>query len=82
VNIRILAGVVLLVPALATAQQILEKKEKAAEKAAKPAAKPAAGKPIVTVNGVVVPQARADFLMQQQAQRGAPDNEQMRGAVR
>jgi len=88
VNIRILAGAVLLVPALATAQQILEKKEKAAEKAeksekaAKPAAKPAAGKPIATVNGVAVPQARADFLMQQQAQRGAPDNEQMRGAVR
>jgi peptidyl-prolyl cis-trans isomerase C len=86
VNIRILAGAVLLLPALATAQQILEKKEKApekaAEKAAKPAAKPAAGKPIATVNGVAVPQARADFLMQQQAQRGAPDNEQMRGAVR
>ena len=85
-NIRILAGAVLLLPALATAQQILEKKEKApekaAEKAAKPAAKPAAGKPIATVNGVAVPQARADFLMQQQAQRGAPDTEQMRGAVR
>jgi peptidyl-prolyl cis-trans isomerase C len=80
--------VALLVPALAMAQQILEKKEKAAEKAeksekaAKPATKPAAGKPIATVNGVVVPQARADFLMQQQAQRGAPDTEQMRGAVR
>jgi peptidyl-prolyl cis-trans isomerase C len=82
VNIRILAGAVLLIPTLATAQQVLEKKEKAPEKAAKPAAKPAAGKPIATVNGVVVPQARADFLMQQQAQRGAPDNEQMRGAVR
>jgi peptidyl-prolyl cis-trans isomerase C len=82
VNIRILAGAVLLVPALATAQQVLEKKEKAPEKAAKPAAKPAAGKPIATVNGVAVPQARADFLMQQQAQRGAPDTEQMRGAVR
>jgi peptidyl-prolyl cis-trans isomerase C len=82
VNIRILAGAMLLVPALAMAQQVLEKKEKAPEKAAKPAAKPAAGKPIATVNGVVVPQARADFLMQQQAQRGAPDNEQMRGAVR
>jgi peptidyl-prolyl cis-trans isomerase C len=82
VNIRILAGAVLLVPALATAQQVLEKKEKTPEKAAKPAAKPAAGKPIATVNGVVVPQARADFLMQQQAQRGAPDTEQMRGAVR
>jgi peptidyl-prolyl cis-trans isomerase C len=82
VNIRIFAGAVLLVPALAMAQQVLEKKEKAPEKAAKPAAKPAAGKPIATVNGVVVPQARADFLMQQQAQRGAPDTEQMRGAVR
>jgi peptidyl-prolyl cis-trans isomerase C len=82
VNIRILAGAMLLVPALAMAQQVLEKKEKAPEKAAKPAAKLAAGKPIATVNGVVVPQARADFLMQQQAQRGAPDTEQMRGAVR
>jgi peptidyl-prolyl cis-trans isomerase C len=82
VNIRIFAGAVLLVPALAMAQQVLEKKEKAPEKAAKPAAKPAAVKPIATVNGVVVPQARADFLMQQQAQRGAPDTEQMRGAVR
>ena len=81
-NIRIFAGAVLLVPALAMAQQVLEKKEKAPEKAAKPAAKPAAGKPIATVNGVIVPQARADFLMQQQAQRGAPDTEQMRGAVR
>lgn len=81
-NIRILAGAVLLVPALAMAQQVLEKNEKAPEKAAKPAAKPAAGKPIATVNGVVVPQARADFLMQQQAQRGAPDTEQMRSAVR
>ena len=81
-NIRILAGAVLLVPALALGQQVLEKKEKAPAKAAKPAAKPAAGKPIATVNGVAVPQARADFLMQQQAQRGAPDTEQMRGAVR
>jgi peptidyl-prolyl cis-trans isomerase C len=85
VNIRILVAALLLVPALATAQQILEKKEKAAEKAekAKPAAKPAAkGGNIATVNGVAVPQARAEFMMQQQAQRGAPDNEQMRNAVR
>lgn len=48
----------------------------------KPAAKPAAAKPIATVNGVAVPQARADFLLQQQLQRGAQDNEQMRGMVR
>ena len=48
----------------------------------KPAAKPAAAKPVATVNGVPVPQARADFLLQQQLQRGAQDNEQMRGMVR
>ena len=78
-NIRILVAALLLVPALAGAQQVLEKKEKAAKPAAKPAAK---GGNIATVNGVAVPQARADFMMQQQAQRGAPDNEQMRKAVR
>jgi peptidyl-prolyl cis-trans isomerase C len=83
VNIRIILTVALLAPALATAQQVLEKKEKAAEKAAKPAARPAAkGGNIATVNGVAVPAARAEFMMQQQAQRGAPDNEQMRKAVR
>ncbi|HEX6155083.1 MAG TPA: peptidylprolyl isomerase [Burkholderiales bacterium] len=72
----------LLAPALATAQQVLEeKKQKPAAKAAP--AKPAArGGNIATVNGVAVPQARADIIMQQQQQRGAPDNEQMRAAVR
>ena len=78
-NIRILVAALLLLPALAGAQQVLDKKEKAAKPAAKPAAK---GGNIATVNGVAVPQARADFMMQQQAQRGAPDNEQMRSAVR
>jgi peptidyl-prolyl cis-trans isomerase C len=63
----------LAVPALAIAQ-VPEKK------AAKP--KPAAAKPIATVNGVAVPQTRADFLMQQQQQRGAQDTEQMRNMVR
>jgi peptidyl-prolyl cis-trans isomerase C len=71
VKTRILAAA-LLVPALALAQ-VPEKKK---------AAKPAAGKPIATVNGVPVPQARADFLMQQQLQRGGADTEQMRGMVR
>jgi len=86
-----LAAAVLLIPGLATAQQILEEKKpeekKQEEKKAKPAAKAAPAKPaakgaVATVNGVAVPQARADFLMQQQQQRGAPDNEQMRSAVR
>jgi peptidyl-prolyl cis-trans isomerase C len=79
VNIRILIAALLLAPGLSMAQQVLEKKEKAAKPAAKPAAR---GGTVVTVNGVAVPQARADFVMQQQAQRGAPDNEQMRHAVR
>ena len=87
---RILLAAALLVPALAMAQQILEEK-KPEEKKSKPAAKAAPAKPaagaakggtIATVNGVAVPQGRADFLMQQQQQRGAPDNEQMRNAVR
>ena len=81
-NTRILLAAALLAPALATAQQVLEeKKQKPAAKAAP--AKPAArGGNIATVNGVAVPQARADIIMQQQQQRGAPDNEQMRAAVR
>ena len=81
-NTRILLAAALLAPALATAQQVLEeKKQKPAAKAApaKPAAK---GGNVATVNGVAVPQARADIIMQQQQQRGAPDNEQMRAAVR
>jgi peptidyl-prolyl cis-trans isomerase C len=34
------------------------------------------------VNGVALPQSRADYLMQQQLQRGGADTEQMRGMVR
>jgi peptidyl-prolyl cis-trans isomerase C len=82
VNLRILALAVLAGPALALAQAPLptkEKSDKPAAKAAKPAAKPGA---IATVNGVAVPQARADALMQQQIQRGAADSEQLRGMVR
>jgi len=60
----------LVVPALALAQG-------AEKKAAKP--KPAA---IATVNGVPVPQARAELMLMQQQARGAPDSEQLRGMVR
>ncbi|HYD55711.1 MAG TPA: peptidylprolyl isomerase [Burkholderiales bacterium] len=53
----------------------------AAKKA--PAKKPAAsGGSVATVNGVPVPRARLDAMVQQQQARGAPDNEQMRAAVR
>ena len=54
----------------------------AAKAAAKGAAKPPAGEAIARVNGVPIPKARADAMMQQQAARGAPDNEQTRGAVK
>jgi peptidyl-prolyl cis-trans isomerase C len=49
---------------------------------AKPAAKPAATGPVATVNGAAIPRARLDYLMRQQLQRGAPDNEQTRAVVR
>jgi peptidyl-prolyl cis-trans isomerase C len=79
VNLRILTVALLASPALAFAQAPLPGKDKPAAKApAKPAAKPA----IATVNGVPVPQSRADLLMQQQLQRGGADTEQMRGMVR
>jgi peptidyl-prolyl cis-trans isomerase C len=78
VNIRILAVSVLLLPAAAAAQ--LPGKEEKAEK--KAAAKPSASRPIATVNGVPVPQSRADWMMQQQVQRGGADTEQLRGMVR
>jgi peptidyl-prolyl cis-trans isomerase C len=53
----------------------------AQQPAAKPQAKPAAG-PVATVNGAAIPQARMEYLMRQQMQRGAPDNEQTRAMVR
>ena len=52
-----------------------------AKPAAKAAAKPAAG-PVATVNGTAIPRARLDFVLRQQAARGAPDNEQTRAAAR
>jgi peptidyl-prolyl cis-trans isomerase C len=85
VKLRIWLASALLVPALAMAQNVLEeKKQQKPAPAAKAApAKPAAkGGAVATVNGVAVPQARADLLVQEQMQRGQPDNEQLRGAVR
>jgi len=49
---------------------------------AKPAAKPTAAGPVATVNGTAIPQARLEYLMRQQLQRGAPDNAQTRAVVR
>jgi peptidyl-prolyl cis-trans isomerase C len=46
----------------------------------KPAA-PAAG-PVAKVNGVAIPRARLEYMLDQQKQRGAQDSEQMRAMVR
>ena len=73
-KIRILATLLAAAPALALAQS-------AAKDTTKPAA--AAGKEAVaTVNGVAVPRSRLEFMLQQQAARGAPANDQTRAAVR
>ena len=79
------AAVLLAAPALA--QLPLPTKDEPAKKEAakKEAAKsqPAAqGTNIAKVNGVAVPRARQDLLMQQQGARGMPDNEQTRALVR
>ena len=77
----------LLVAAPALAQPALPTKDPAKEQAKKEASKPkpaaaAQGDPIAKVNGVAVPKARADVLMQQQGARGMPDNDQTRALVR
>jgi peptidyl-prolyl cis-trans isomerase C len=84
VKLNVLLVAAALIPSLAFAQQTplpTKDEKKAPEK--KAAAKPAArGGAVATVNGVAVPQSRADVLVQQQAQRGAPDNDQLRAMVR
>ena len=68
--------------ALALPAQAQDTTAKPAPKAAgTAAAKPAAG-PVATVNGTAIARARLDFVLRQQAARGAPDNEQTRAAAR
>jgi len=57
-------------------------KKEAAKKDAGKSQPAAQGTSIAKVNGVVVPRARQDLLMQQQGARGMPDNEQTRALVR
>jgi peptidyl-prolyl cis-trans isomerase C len=72
-TLRTIAALFLAAPLLAFAQA-------PAKDAAKKGAKP--GEAVATVNGVAVPKARLDMMMQQQAARGTPDNDQTRAAVR
>ena len=77
-NLRSFAAAALLaLPVLASAQDA----DKPAAKA-KPAPKAPAKEAVATVNGVAVPASRMQFLMDQQRQRGAPDNDQTRAMLR
>jgi peptidyl-prolyl cis-trans isomerase C len=73
----VLIAAMLVLPAAALAQDA----DKPAAKKASPKPKPAVDA-IATVNGVAVPSARLDFMLQQQRQRGAPDNDQTRLMLR
>jgi peptidyl-prolyl cis-trans isomerase C len=79
-NFRNLAGAVLAVAALALPAAALAQ---AAKDAPKPAKK-SAEKPgvVAIVNGVVIPQRRADVLLRERAAHGVPENEQLREAIR
>ncbi len=70
------------VPALAFAQGAAKDSAKGTPPAAAAKGNAASGDSIAKVNGVAVPRARLELMMQQQAQRGAPDNEQTRAQVR
>jgi peptidyl-prolyl cis-trans isomerase C len=69
-----IAALVAALPLMAAAQDAVKPKPA-------PAA-PAAAGPIAKVNGVVVPRARMEYMLEQQKQRGAQDNDQMRAMVR
>ena len=75
--LRLFAAVLLALPMMVCAQDT----EKPAAKP-KPAAKAAAKDAVATVNGVTIPGSRMDFMMEQQRQRGAPDNQQTRSMMR
>jgi peptidyl-prolyl cis-trans isomerase C len=80
-RIAIVTLLLLVAPSLALAQAPA-KEGSPAKGASKGAAKGAAKEAVAKVNGVPVPQARLDFMLQQQTARGAPDNDQTRTMVR
>jgi peptidyl-prolyl cis-trans isomerase C len=76
---RLFAAALLALPMLVCAQ---DADKPAPAPKAKPAAKAAAKDSVATVNGVAVPGSRMQFMLEQQRQRGAPDNEQTRAMLR
>jgi peptidyl-prolyl cis-trans isomerase C len=86
-KVRITTLVLLAAPLLALAQVPAKdgaaaKSGPAAKEGQKGAAKGAGKEVVARVNGVAIPQSRLDFMVQQQAARGAPDNDQTRAMVR
>jgi peptidyl-prolyl cis-trans isomerase C len=77
-GLRVAAATALAIPALALAQVQLPTKEPAQ----KPAAPAMREGPVATVNGVVIPRQRAEFVIKQQTARGAQDSDALRARVR
>jgi peptidyl-prolyl cis-trans isomerase C len=73
----LMTAAALAAPAIALAQTLPTK-----EPAAKPAAPATREGPVATVNGVAIPRTRVDFIVRQQAARGAQDSDQLRARVR
>lgn len=75
----IIAAAMMAAPALVLGQALPTKEPAKKEAARKPAAQ---GDIIAKVNGIGVPRARQDIVVEEQAQRGMPDNPQTRAMVR
>lgn len=75
----ILAAALMGAPALVLGQALPTKEPAKKEAAKKPAAQ---GDAVARVNGVAVPRVRQDIVVEQQSQRGMPDNPQTRAMVR
>jgi len=81
-KLKLLAAALVALPLFAVAQDAKDAPKPAAKPAAKAPAKSGGKEPVATVNGVAVPQSRMEFMMEQQRNRGAPDNQQTRQVMR
>ena len=81
-KLKLVAAVLVALPLFAGAQDAKDTPKPAAKPAAKAPAKSGGKEPVALVNGVAVPQSRMEFMMEQQRNRGAPDNQQTRSVMR
>jgi len=70
-----LSAAALALPAAALAQAVKDAPSPAKKSSAKPGV-------VATVNGVAIPQRRADVLLRERTAQGAPEDEQLRAAIR